>query len=163
VFFNDNLAPSCLIPAFKVHGSQVMTIEGFETSDEYRDIKQGFAEAEVNCCMDSLFFTSTSITESIFWSISFMEDEVFSTIDAWLFIRPSSLFMFVEIIMAFFAIFATVTTWLIALDTRASIVLSIAAASCPEEAAKLFSPVSELCSLLVPLSISSPISCTRLA
>jgi carbon-monoxide dehydrogenase small subunit len=44
------IAVSCLIPAFRVHGSEVVTIEGFSTSDEYQDIAQGFAQAGVENC-----------------------------------------------------------------------------------------------------------------
>jgi len=44
------VVPACLVPAFRVHGSEVVTIEGFSTSDEYQDIAQGFAQAGVENC-----------------------------------------------------------------------------------------------------------------
>ncbi|MEE8440408.1 MAG: 2Fe-2S iron-sulfur cluster-binding protein, partial [Spirochaetia bacterium] len=50
VLFNGSLAPSCLIPAFKVHGSEIVTIEGLMQTREYQDIERGFARAGVQPC-----------------------------------------------------------------------------------------------------------------
>ena len=33
VIFNGAIAKSCLIPAFRVHGSEIITIEGFSQND----------------------------------------------------------------------------------------------------------------------------------
>ena len=41
---------SCLIPAFKVRNSEVITIEGFSQTDEYQDIVLGFNEAGLENC-----------------------------------------------------------------------------------------------------------------
>ena len=50
VIFNGEIMQSCLIPAFKVQGSEVITIEGFSQTDEYMDFYLGFKEAGlVNC------------------------------------------------------------------------------------------------------------------
>jgi carbon-monoxide dehydrogenase small subunit len=50
VIFNGEVSPSCLIPAFRAHGSEVITIEGFSQTDEYQDIIAGFSQAGVECC-----------------------------------------------------------------------------------------------------------------
>jgi len=50
VFFNGSLAPSCMIPAFRVRGAQVLTLEGFARTEAYRDIAEGFAQAGVENC-----------------------------------------------------------------------------------------------------------------
>jgi carbon-monoxide dehydrogenase small subunit len=50
VVFNEKVVPSCLIPAFRVRGSEVITIEGFSQTVEYQDIAAGFAQAGVECC-----------------------------------------------------------------------------------------------------------------
>jgi len=50
VLFNGALAPSCLIPAFKVYGAEVVTIEGLMQTREYQDIERGFARAGAEPC-----------------------------------------------------------------------------------------------------------------
>ena len=50
VIYNWDVMKSCLIPAFKIRGSEIITIEGFELTDEYRDIIRGFSEAGVVNC-----------------------------------------------------------------------------------------------------------------
>jgi carbon-monoxide dehydrogenase small subunit len=50
VILNNAVVKSCLIPAFKVQGSEIITIEGFSQTDEYQDIIRGFAEAGVENC-----------------------------------------------------------------------------------------------------------------
>ena len=50
VIFNNRVVPSCLIPAFRVRGSEVVTIEGFSKYDEYQDIREGFSQAGVENC-----------------------------------------------------------------------------------------------------------------
>ena len=50
IILNGNVVKSCLIPAFKVHGSEIITIEGFSQTDEYQDIINGFEEAGVEDC-----------------------------------------------------------------------------------------------------------------
>ena len=50
VIFNGEMMKSCLIPAFKVQNSEVITIEGISQTDEYRDYSPDFIEKElVNC------------------------------------------------------------------------------------------------------------------
>jgi carbon-monoxide dehydrogenase small subunit len=51
VFLNNLLVPSCMIPAFRLRGSEVVTIEGFETTEEYQDIAEGFKEGGVKTCL----------------------------------------------------------------------------------------------------------------
>jgi carbon-monoxide dehydrogenase small subunit len=41
---------SCLIPAFRVRGSEIITIEGFSQTDEYQDITAGFFQAGLDTC-----------------------------------------------------------------------------------------------------------------
>jgi carbon-monoxide dehydrogenase small subunit len=50
VIFNGLVVKSCLIPAFKIRGSEIITIEGFSQTDEYQDIVLGFSEAGVETC-----------------------------------------------------------------------------------------------------------------
>ena len=50
VIFNGLIAPSCLIPAFRLQGSEIITLEGFSQQDEYQDIIAGFAEAKTENC-----------------------------------------------------------------------------------------------------------------
>jgi len=50
VIFNGEVVKSCLIPAFKVSSSEIITIEGFSQTDEYQDIIQGFSEAGLENC-----------------------------------------------------------------------------------------------------------------
>ena len=50
VIFNGDVVKSCLIPAFKIRDSEVITIEGFLQTDEYQDIVLGFSEAGVDNC-----------------------------------------------------------------------------------------------------------------
>ena len=50
VIFNGTISLSCLIPAFRLQGSEIITLEGFSQQDEYQDIAAGFAEAGVESC-----------------------------------------------------------------------------------------------------------------
>jgi carbon-monoxide dehydrogenase small subunit len=50
VILNSVVVKSCLIPVFKIQGSEIITIEGFSQTDEYQDIIRGFAEAGLENC-----------------------------------------------------------------------------------------------------------------
>ena len=50
VIFNGEVLKSCLIPAFKIHDSEIITIEGFSQTDEYQDIIKGFSDAGLENC-----------------------------------------------------------------------------------------------------------------
>jgi carbon-monoxide dehydrogenase small subunit len=50
VIFNGLVVKSCLIPAFRIRGSEIITLEGFSQTDEYQDILQGFAESGLETC-----------------------------------------------------------------------------------------------------------------
>ncbi|GMO22193.1 MAG: 2Fe-2S iron-sulfur cluster binding domain-containing protein [Spirochaetaceae bacterium] len=50
VFFNDVITPSCLVPAFNLNGANVITIEGFSETAEYKDIIAAFTGAGVENC-----------------------------------------------------------------------------------------------------------------
>ena len=50
VLMNGRLVPSCMIPAFRVKGKEIVTFEGYATTDEYADIRQGMAEAGLETC-----------------------------------------------------------------------------------------------------------------
>jgi carbon-monoxide dehydrogenase small subunit len=50
VIFNGKVSPACLIPAFQIRGSEVITIEGFSQTNEYPDIIGGFTQAGVETC-----------------------------------------------------------------------------------------------------------------
>ena len=50
VFFNGQLSPACLIPAFKIRGSEIVTIEGFSNTIEYDEIISGFQHSHLGSC-----------------------------------------------------------------------------------------------------------------
>jgi carbon-monoxide dehydrogenase small subunit len=50
VFMNNRLTPSCMIPAFRVRGAEIVTIEGFAQTEECQDIIQGFDDAGMVAC-----------------------------------------------------------------------------------------------------------------
>ena len=50
VFFNGRVSLACLIPAFKIRGCEVVTIEGFSQTVEYKEIISGFIEAHLGNC-----------------------------------------------------------------------------------------------------------------
>ncbi|MDR2209992.1 MAG: 2Fe-2S iron-sulfur cluster binding domain-containing protein [Spirochaetaceae bacterium] len=50
VIFNGAVSPSCLIPAFRIQESEIITLEGFSQTIEYQDIMAGFARAGVENC-----------------------------------------------------------------------------------------------------------------
>ncbi|MDR1956765.1 MAG: aldehyde oxidoreductase [Treponema sp.] len=50
IIFNGNVAKSCLIPAFRVQDSTIITLEGFSQTEAYQDIIKGFAAAGVATC-----------------------------------------------------------------------------------------------------------------
>jgi carbon-monoxide dehydrogenase small subunit len=50
VLVNGQLSPSCLIPAFKIRGNEIVTIEGFSSTAEYEDIITGFQHAHLGNC-----------------------------------------------------------------------------------------------------------------
>lgn len=50
VIFNGMVSHACLIPAFLLRDSEIITIEGFSQTDEYQDIIKGFKKANMNDC-----------------------------------------------------------------------------------------------------------------
>ena len=50
IIFNGNVVKSCLIPAFKIRGCEIITIEGFSQTIDYQDIIQGFSETGFEDC-----------------------------------------------------------------------------------------------------------------
>ena len=50
VIFNGQVSPACLIPAFRIMGSEIITIEGFSLTVEYHDIVNGFNLANMKTC-----------------------------------------------------------------------------------------------------------------
>jgi carbon-monoxide dehydrogenase small subunit len=50
VIFNGTVTKSCLIPAFRIQGAEIITIEGFFQNNEYQDIVTGFRQAGVETC-----------------------------------------------------------------------------------------------------------------
>jgi carbon-monoxide dehydrogenase small subunit len=50
VIFNGQVSPACLIPAFKISGSEIITIEGFRQTIEYQEIMTGFIESHLGNC-----------------------------------------------------------------------------------------------------------------
>jgi carbon-monoxide dehydrogenase small subunit len=50
VIFNGVVTSSCLIPAFRVRGGEIITIEGFSQTNEYQDIVIGFSQVGLENC-----------------------------------------------------------------------------------------------------------------
>ena len=50
LLLDGRLVPSCIVPAFNVRGKEVVTIEGFAQTEDYRDIVDGFESAGVETC-----------------------------------------------------------------------------------------------------------------
>lgn len=50
ILLNSKVALACLIPAFKIRGSEIITIEGFSQTDEYNDIVTSFKEVHLGNC-----------------------------------------------------------------------------------------------------------------
>jgi len=50
VFVNGQLSSACLIPAFKIRGSEIITIEGFSKTMEYEEIMTGFQYSHLGNC-----------------------------------------------------------------------------------------------------------------
>jgi carbon-monoxide dehydrogenase small subunit len=50
VIFNGAATQSCLIPALRIRGSEIITIEGFSQTDEYQDIIAGFSQTPLENC-----------------------------------------------------------------------------------------------------------------
>ena len=50
ILLNGEVVKSCLVPAFKIRDSEIITIEGLIQTDEYQDIIAAFNEAGVENC-----------------------------------------------------------------------------------------------------------------
>ncbi len=50
VLFNGMLAATCMIPAFRAYGADILTIEGLMQRREYQDIDRGFERAGTRPC-----------------------------------------------------------------------------------------------------------------
>jgi len=50
IIFNGDVLKSCLIPALKIRGCEIITIEGFSQTLDYQDIILGFSEAKLEDC-----------------------------------------------------------------------------------------------------------------
>jgi carbon-monoxide dehydrogenase small subunit len=50
VLFNGLISPACLIPAFRIRDSEIITIEGFSQTIEYQEIIKGFRDTHIGTC-----------------------------------------------------------------------------------------------------------------
>jgi len=50
VIFNGEVCLACLIPAFKIRGSEIITIEGYSQTIEYQEIMTGFRQVHLGNC-----------------------------------------------------------------------------------------------------------------
>lgn len=50
VLLDKKLVASCIVPAFRVIGAEIITIEGFRETADYRDIARGFERAKFAPC-----------------------------------------------------------------------------------------------------------------
>ena len=67
VIFNGSVSSACLIPAFRIRGCEVITIEGFSLTDNYADIVRAFNQSDVENCgfcdTAKILLTETLLTE----------------------------------------------------------------------------------------------------
>ncbi len=64
VFLNEMPVNSCLVPAFRVNGGSVVTIEGFSQTREYQSIEKAFVKLNImGCgfCTPSLILATESL------------------------------------------------------------------------------------------------------
>jgi carbon-monoxide dehydrogenase small subunit len=50
VFLDSVLTPSCLIPAFSIDKTEIVTVEGLMEREDFSDIENGFLKAGMNPC-----------------------------------------------------------------------------------------------------------------
>ena len=50
VFLDETLVNACLVPAFRLTGKKIMTIEGFCREKEFADIEKAFLETNIITC-----------------------------------------------------------------------------------------------------------------
>jgi len=50
VIFNGQVSLACLIPAFRIRGSEIITIEGYSQTIEYQEIMTGFRQVHLGNC-----------------------------------------------------------------------------------------------------------------
>jgi carbon-monoxide dehydrogenase small subunit len=50
VIFNGSISPACLIPAFRIRGAEIITIEGFSLTEDYDDVTRAFSMHDVESC-----------------------------------------------------------------------------------------------------------------
>ncbi len=50
ILFNGHVTSSCMLPAFKALGSEIVTIEGFMKTPDFADIERGFQRAGMDPC-----------------------------------------------------------------------------------------------------------------
>jgi carbon-monoxide dehydrogenase small subunit len=50
LFLDGRLVPSCIVPAFSARGKEIVTIEGFAQTEDFRDMTEGFKAAGVETC-----------------------------------------------------------------------------------------------------------------
>jgi|JFJP01.1.fsa_nt_gi aerobic carbon-monoxide dehydrogenase small subunit len=50
VFLDGRLVNSCLVPAFKVRGAEVITYEGFKSTESHAIVKKAFEDADTELC-----------------------------------------------------------------------------------------------------------------
>ena len=50
VIFNGQVSNACLIPAFKIMGNEIITIEGFSQTIEYQEILSGYKQVHLGNC-----------------------------------------------------------------------------------------------------------------
>ena len=50
IFFNGQISSACLIPAFRISGAEIITIEGFSQTIECQEIRNGFEQEHLGTC-----------------------------------------------------------------------------------------------------------------
>jgi len=50
IIFNGQVSPACLIPAFRIRGAEIITIEGFSQTIECQEIRNAFEQEHLGNC-----------------------------------------------------------------------------------------------------------------
>lgn len=80
VLINGKPVPSCIVPIFKVEGTEIITLEHFKTTEEYKIIANGFEQAGVNMCgfcdAGKIFFAYSILNSGIEFSEKETEEKI---------------------------------------------------------------------------------------
>ncbi len=80
LLMNGQPVPSCLIPVFKAEGSEIITLEYFKNTEDYKIINAGFEQAGIEMCgfcdAGKIFFAYSILNSGIIVSGGNAEEEI---------------------------------------------------------------------------------------